>query len=354
MIAFLSEYGLFLAKVATLVVAILFVVGGIVSTAARQRGQGGDQHGDIRVRHLNEEFNELRDGIREAVLPEGERKQARKQQRKEEKARAKADKKASAVPGGAPNKPRVFVLDFDGDVQASGVDALSREISALLQVADKQDEVMVRLESPGGLVHSYGLAASQLKRIRSQGVRLTVCVDRVAASGGYMMACIADRIVAAPFAVLGSIGVVAQIPNFHRLLRKNEIDVELMTAGEYKRTLTMFGENTEHGRQKFQEELEDTHVLFKDFVREHRRGLDIDKVATGEHWFGSRAKELGLVDEIQTSDEYLLGRCRDAEVYEVTWHTRQKLAERLGLSFEAAVMRVTERWFHRGAQRWWQ
>lgn len=351
MIEFLMEYGLFLAKVATLVVAILFVIGGIVSTAARQRGPR-DQDGEIRVRHLNGEFDALRDGIREAILPEPARKALVKQQRKDDKARAKAEKKAGAV--AAEHKSRVFVLDFDGDIHASGVDALASEISALLQVADKKDEVVVRLESPGGLVHSYGLAASQLRRIRAGGLRLTVCVDRVAASGGYMMACIADRIIAAPFAVIGSIGVVAQVPNFHRLLKRNEIDVELLTAGEYKRTLTMFGENTDHGRAKFQEELEDTHLLFKDFVRENRRSLDIDRVATGEHWFGSRAKELGLVDDLQTSDDYLLSRCRDAEVYEVSWHTRQKLAERLGLSFESAVMRITERWFHRGAQRWWQ
>ena len=351
MIELLTEYGLFLAKVATLVFAILFVIGGIVNTAARQRGGQNDDAGDIRVRHLNEELDGLRDSVRDAVLPEAERKAARKRERKEEKARDKAAKKAGAM--AADHKPRVFVLDFDGDVQASAVESLRREISAVLETADKKDEIVVRLESPGGLVHSYGLASSQLKRIRNQGIRLTICVDKVAASGGYMMACIADRIVAAPFAILGSVGVVAQIPNFHRLLQKNDIDVELMTAGDYKRTLTMFGKNTDQDREKFQEELEDTHVLFKDFVREHRRNLDIDKIATGEHWFGIRAKEIGLVDELQTSDEYLLARCKDAEVYEVTWSIRQKLAERLGLAFETGLGRVVERWFHRGARSWW-
>ncbi|WP_223422976.1 protease SohB [Alcanivorax limicola] len=351
MIELLTEYGLFLAKVATLVFAILFVIGGIVDAAARQRGAQNSDAGDIRVRHLNEELDDLRDSVRDAVLPEAERKAARKRERKEEKARQKAAKKAGAM--AADHKPRVFVLDFDGDVQASAVESLRREISAVLETADKKDEIVVRLESPGGLVHAYGLASSQLKRVRNQGIRLTVCVDKVAASGGYMMACIADRIVAAPFAIVGSVGVVAQIPNFHRLLEKNDIDVELMTAGEYKRTLTMFGENTDQDREKFQEELEDTHVLFKDFVREHRRNLDIDKIATGEHWFGIRAKDIGLVDELQTSDEYLLARCKDAEVYEVSWNIRQKLAERLGLAFETGLGRVVEHWFHRGARRWW-
>ena len=109
---------------------------------------------------------------------------------------------------------------------------------------------------------AYGLAASQMQRIRDKKLKLTVCVDKVAASGGYMMAVVADKIIAAPFAVLGSIGVLAQVPNFHRLLKKHDVDFEMLTAGKYKRTLTMFGENTDKGREKFQEDIEDTHVLF--------------------------------------------------------------------------------------------
>ena len=347
---FLTEYGMFLAQVVTLVLAALFIMAGIAS-ASRQRQFQDEEQGQIRVRHLNRELDQMRDGVQEAVLPAAQRKKARKERKREEKARQKAEKKA---PAPRPQRPRVFVLDFDGDIRASAVGNLRREINAVLRVAGRDDEVVVRLESPGGLVHGYGLAASQLRRIRDNGSRLTVCVDKVAASGGYMMACIAERILSAPFAVVGSIGVVAQIPNFHRLLKRNDIDVEVVTAGEYKRTLTLFGENTEKGRQKFQEEIEDTHNLFKDFVREHRRSLDLDRVATGEHWFGTRARELGLVDEIMTSDEYLLGRCEEADVYEVSWHVKQKLAERLGFSAEAVFERVLERWFYRGVGRFWQ
>ncbi|MEY1662037.1 protease SohB [Isoalcanivorax beigongshangi] len=350
MIAYLIEYGVFLAKVVTLALAVLFVLGGLLSLLARQR-DGGDGGGQLRVRHLNEELDELRDGIESVVLDDDERKRARKQQRKDDKARAKAEKKMRG-PVEEKRRARVFVLDFDGDVSASEAHPISKEISALLQVADKQDEVVLRLESPGGLVHEYGFASSQLKRIRQQGLKLTICVDRVAASGGYMMACLGDRVLAAPFAVLGSIGVVAQIPNFHRLLKKNDVDVELMTAGDYKRTLTMLGENTDSDREKFQQELDQTHQLFKDFVRENRRGLDIDRVATGEHWYGIQARELGLVDEITTSDDYLLLRCRDAEVYELRWQSKPRLAERLGLAMEASLMRVSERLLHRGLQRW--
>ncbi|KGD65710.1 putative inner membrane peptidase [Alcanivorax nanhaiticus] len=347
MIAFLSEYGMFLAKVATLVVAMLFIIGGIAATASRGRHKG-EQDGELKVRHLNDEFDDLKDALEAEILPEAQRKKAHKEKQKQEKREAKQKKKAGTedkVP------PRLFVLDFDGDVQASDVETLRREISAILQVANQNDEVLVRLESPGGLVHSYGLAASQLRRIRNSGIKLTVAVDRVAASGGYMMACIADRIVAAPFSIIGSIGVVAQIPNFHRLLKKNDIDVELMTAGEYKRTLTMLGENTEKGRAKFQEELEDTHQLFKDFVRENRRGLDLDKVATGEHWFGIQAKEMGLVDEIMTSDELLQQRKDTVTLYQVNWEVKRKLGERLGFSMETTLQRVIERLWHRGSQR---
>ena len=344
MIDFLYQYGMFLAQVVTLVVAILVVIGGIVSAAARNRHRVS-RDGELRVKHLNEEFDDLRESIVDQVLPDAERKAEHKKKRKEEKARNKQRKKAGAE---AKSKPRMFVLDFNGDIQASDVARLRREISAVLEVATGDDEVLLRLESPGGLVHSYGLAASQLKRLRGRGVKLTVAVDQVAASGGYMMACIADRILAAPFAVIGSIGVVAQVPNFHRLLKKNDIDVELMTAGEYKRTLTMLGENTDKGREKFQQELEETHQLFKGFVREHRRTLDLDAVATGEHWFGTRAKELGLVDEIMTSDEYLQGRKEHLDLYELNWEYKRKLAERLGVSVENAGVRLIDRFLAPG------
>lgn len=350
MIELLAEYGLFLAKAITIVMAILFVISGIASLAARNRG-GDDHDGTLRVKHVNRDVESLRDDLRHEVMPPHLRKLDLKEQKKKEKARRKEEKKGKQPDE---HRPRLFVLDFDGDLDASGVENLRREISALLQIADQRDEVVVRLESPGGLVHSYGLAASQLDRIRNRGIRLTVCVDKVAASGGYMMACIADRIVAAPFAVVGSVGVVAQIPNFHRLLKKHDVDVELHTAGEFKRTLTMFGENTEKGREKFQEELEDTHALFKEFVHSHRAGLDVDQVATGEHWFGIRAKELGLVDELMTSDEYLMQCCDGADVYELHWEVKRKLAERLGLAVEGSIRRSLGALLQRSAGRWFQ
>lgn len=320
MIEWLSEYGLFLAKTLTWVVAVLVAAGGLSLIVRSARGMSAD---GLEVTHLNEHLRETREQLEHRLLDGRALKAALKAHKAEAKARAKAHKR------GEPARRRVFVLGFDGDIQASAVGSLREEITAILQIAAPEDEVVLRLESPGGLVHSYGLAASQLTRIRSHGLKLTVAVDKVAASGGYLMACVADRIVAAPFAILGSIGVVAQLPNFHRLLQKNQIDFELHTAGEYKRTLTLFGENTDSARLKFREELESTHDLFKRFVSEHRPLLDIEQVATGEHWYGRQALELKLVDEITTSDDLLLERARDSEVYQLRQRRKKPLGERL-------------------------
>jgi serine protease SohB len=234
----------------------------------------------------------------------------------------------------------VFVLNFHGDIRASALASLREEVTAVLTVAQPEDEVMLRLESSGGLVHAYGLAAAQLLRIRDRRLKLTVAVDKVAASGGYLMACVADRIIAAPFAILGSIGVIAQLPNFNRLLKKHDIDYEQFMAGEYKRTVTLFGENTDKGRHKFQEEIEATHALFKDFVRNHRPQLDLDQVATGEYWYGTRALEHRLADELRTSDDYLLDASAGAEVYEVTYTGKKPWLARL-LAHAAQAMRQT-------------
>ncbi|MGQ0701476.1 MAG: protease SohB [Panacagrimonas sp.] len=319
---FLAEYGLFLAKSITLVAAILIVAGNVFSMVRSTRAQAGEK---LRIANVGERLREMADTLNDELLDPHQIKKLAKTRKAELKAQRKARSRGTTL------RPRLFVLAFDGDLQAHAVASLREEISAILQVARSEDEVLLRLESGGGLVHAYGLAASQLTRIRTRGLRLTVAVDKIAASGGYLMACVADRILAAPFAVVGSIGVVAQIPNFNRLLKKNDIDLELHTAGEFKRTLTLFGENTDAARAKFRHELDETHELFKAFVAEHRPALDLAVVATGEHWFGTRAAQLKLIDEVRSSDDYLLKRVQDADVFEVSYHTRKPLAERLGL-----------------------
>lgn len=335
---FLSEYGLFLAKVVTFVVAVVVLISVIVSAAQKDR----DDHegdGELKIRKLNEKYQKLREAIQARLMTDSERKAFEKSRKKEQKAEKKASKaKAREADKSEEGKSRIFVLDFDGDIKASDTDPLRRSITAVLSVADPEhDEVVIRLESGGGLVHAYGLAAAQLDRIRSKGIPLTACVDKVAASGGYMMACVADRIVASPFAILGSIGVVAQLPNFHRFLKKNDVDFEVLTAGEHKRTMTVFGENTDKGRQKFLEDLEDTHVLFKEYVSERRPDVDIAKVANGDIWFGQRALEVKLIDEIKTSDEYLIEACERAEVVSVAYQRKRTLPEKLGLATSAAL-----------------
>lgn len=335
---FLTEFGLFIAKTVTLVVAIMVIASVIISAAHKDRDDQGSD-GELRVRKLNEKYRKLRESLQARLRSDSERKAFEKARKKEEKAEQKAEKARRKAGDSAQDaRPRVYVLDFDGDIKASDTDSLRRSITAVLSVAEPgTDEVVIRLESAGGLVHSYGLAAAQLDRIRAKGIRLTACVDKVAASGGYMMACVADRIVASPFAILGSIGVVAQLPNFHRFLKKNDVDFEVLTAGEHKRTLTVFGENTDKGRAKFLEDLEDTHVLFKEYVGERRPDLDMTAVANGDIWFGRRALEVRLIDEIKTSDEFLIEACDRADVISVSYQRKRTLPEKLGLATSAAL-----------------
>jgi len=340
----LSQYGLFLAKIATVVIAIAVVAVLIVNLTQRKR-----QRGELRITRLSEQYQEMQEEMSLALLDTHQQKLWHKAQKKKHKQEAKAAK-AKAKLNAPQDKviPRVYVLDFKGSMDAHEVASLREEVTAVLAVATPQDQVVVRLESPGGVVHGYGLAASQLQRLREKQIPLTVAVDKVAASGGYMMACVADNIVAAPFAIIGSIGVVAQIPNFNRFLKNKEIDIELHTAGQYKRTLTLLGENTEEGRQKFREDLNETHHLFKDFVHRMRPTLDIEQVATGEHWYGVQALEKGLVDAVGTSDDLLLNLMDGRELVGVRFTQRKRLLDRFTNSAAESADRLLLRWLQRG------
>ena len=353
---FLSEYGLFLAKAITIVVALAAIIGLLVS--AGHRGKGTEK-GHIEVTRLNDSYEEMQRALKEAVLDEHALKAEHKAEKKREKEKAAAQKKAAksvkdgTSAGSVDAKKRLYVLNFHGDMKASETVNLREEISAVLSLARPTDEVLVRLESGGGLVHSYGLASSQLARVTQKGIPLTVCVDKVAASGGYMMACVADKVLAAPFAIIGSIGVLAQLPNFHRLLKKHDIDFEMITAGEHKRTLTLFGENTDEDREKFVEDIEDTHQLFKEFVTQHRPAVNIAEVATGEVWFGRRAVDVSLVDDLQTSDEYITAQLEATDIYEVSYQHKKSLPEKLGLAAQESTDRLLLSWWGRlQSARW--
>ena len=316
---FLVDYGIFAAKFLTVALVIVLGIGTlIVLFANRSQSAAADS---IEVKSLNDKFDAMRDALEAAMLPPKAWKAMARQRKKERKERASRT--------GDDGRTRVFVCRFDGDVRASGVTSLQEEVTAILSVATPGDEVVALITSPGGVIHGYGLAASQLQRIRDRGIPLTTAVDKVAASGGYMMACVADKIIAAPFAIVGSIGVVAQIPNFNRLLKKHDIDFEQITAGEFKRTLTMFGENTDADRRKFREEIEDAHELFKEFVHDNRPAVDIATIATGEYWYGKRALEQQLIDELRTSDDYLCERATSADIYEVTYRHKRSLVDKL-------------------------
>lgn len=314
---FLAAYGLFLAQLATFAFVLFLIVAFIVASRRRGHSEG------LVVEHLNRKLEDSADELKLAIEGKGRYKKAvkarHKARKREEKARTKED--------GA--KPKLYVLDFKGDLRATAAASLREEVSAVLRVAKAGEQVLVRLENSGGTVHEHGFAASQLVRLKQHGLKLVVAVDKVAASGGYLMACVADRLIAAPFAIVGSIGVLAQLPNFHRLLEEKGVDFEQIKAGRYKRTVTMFGKNTDEGRAKLQEEVEDIHELFKAQVREHRPQVDVEAVATGEHWYGIRALELNLVDELKTSDDVLLEAVKDHDVYHVAYKRRRSLQERV-------------------------
>jgi serine protease SohB len=361
---FIYDFGLFLLKSITIVAAILIVIGGIVSSS--QRGKTakskGQAQGSIKLTNLSDRYKDMVFDLQQDLLTKFETKELIKAEKKADKIKTKEEKvKAKALKNSLSKDKQdvdklaenaedshkhLFVLNFNGDMRASAVNSLREEISAIIAIAGKQDEVLLRLESPGGMVHGYGLAASQLQRLRNKNINLTIAVDMVAASGGYMMACVANKIVAAPFAIIGSIGVIAQIPNFNRLMKKMDVDYEQHTAGEYKRTLTLFGENTDQDREKFREELEETHQLFKSFITDNRPELDVEKVATGEHWYGVQAIEKGLIDEVSTSDDLIMNAVKDSEVFEVNFEIPKSLGEKFGLGAEAA--------FNRFVMSWWQ
>lgn len=321
----LLDYLAFVVKTVIIVAAIIVVFGSIIAMAVRSRQGRGE--GNIEIQQLNKSLDDCRDMLHRAMLSPFELRQYLKQSNKKEKKRQQSFKKAVKL-GEAVIRKRMFYIKFKGNIQASSTVALRNEISAILTSIRPEDEVLVSVESGGGLVSHYGLAASQLQRIRDAGATLTVAVDKIAASGGYLMAAVSDKILAAPFALVGSIGVVAQVPNFHRLLKKNDIDIDIFTSGEFKRTVTLFGENTEAGKQKFQDELESVHDQFKALVEKYRK-VDISKVSTGEGWLAEQAKELGLVDELITSDAYLMKACEEVDVFQVKWTPYLTATERI-------------------------
>ncbi|MBC7419354.1 MAG: protease SohB [Bdellovibrio sp.] len=320
----------FFAQTFIIVLAIIAILLTIGTIAFKSRNQKS-----FEIELLNEKYEDQTQALKEAMLSDSEAKKERKRSKKEEKLKEK---------NSSDDKSRVFVIDFlKGDIKASESENLREEITTILGVATSKDEVVVNVESPGGLVHSYGFAAAQLIRLREANIPLTICVDQVAASGGYLMACTANKILAAPFALVGSIGVVAQVPNFNKVLKKHDIEYKEYTAGDYKRTVSIFGEITEKGEAKFKEQLELTHALFKSFVARYRPKLNIEQVATGEFWYGETALMLNLVDEIKTSDEYLLAKSKQHQIVKISFEQKPTLSDKISGILTKAVTLTLEK-----------
>jgi serine protease SohB len=311
----LQSIGIFAAQTFLILFAIIAVIVVIAIIAAK-----AGHKSEIQIELIHKKYKRFRNTLRAQTLTKSERKDLKKKLKEETKA---ADEKSRS------DEKKIYLIDFDGDIKASAAENLREEITAVLTVATPQDEVVVRIESPGGVVHGYGLAAAQLIRIREKSIPLTVCVDKVAASGGYMMSCTANKILCAPFAIVGSIGVVAQVPNLHRLLKKHDVDFKEYTAGDYKRTVSFLGEITTKGEEKFKQQLEDTHILFKSWVHKYRPNMSIEDVATGEYWYGEQAITKGLVDELKTSDDYLMDLADKHQIVKVKFEHHESLTEKL-------------------------
>lgn len=329
MLEIFLEYGLFLLKIITVLISVIVLISFVAASKKSTAAEG------LEIENLNEKYKGLSDSLNKAVMEKDEW----KKKQKSEKAIAKKNKKKKT------RKPKAYILDFIGDIKASAVPSLREEVTAILDIAKRNDQIVLRLDNHGGVVHEHGLAASQLARIRQKKIHLTVVVDKVAASGGYLMASVANKIYAAPFAILGSIGVIAQLPNFNRLLDNYGVDFEQITAGQYKRNVTMFGKNTDEDREKLKDQLEEIHELFKSSVNEYRPQLDLERVATGEHWYGSKALELGLIDEIKTSDELLIEMAKKYEIFSVKLKVKKPLKKRLLSNIDSLLEKVDDiRW----------
>ncbi len=329
MFEFASEYLFFLLKIITVVIALVYIFSVLSSAKVKKQGKG-----HLSVKNLSKSFKSMGLQINKSHLSVKEFKKLLKEEKKQ-------DKKASK----SKDKDAVFVLDFMGDVQATGDVKLKEEINAILSSKLKCKEVVLKMESRGGSAYAYGLCAAELKRLVDNGINLTVCIDKVAASGGYLMSCVATKIIAAPWAIVGSIGVIAQLPNFHKLLKKNDIDIELHTAGEFKRTLTSLGKNTAEGRKKFISELQELHTVFKDFVSENRSQIDTKKVATGEVWQGNKAQELGLIDDIGTSNDYLIQLSEKYDLYEIDYVINQTIGDKFSFAAQTVIERSVNKFY---------
>ncbi|KAL7534110.1 hypothetical protein ACHAWF_004724 [Thalassiosira exigua] len=207
----------------------------------------------------------------------------------------------SSLDGGeGTRRKNLFVTRFPGDVTASQLNELREEVTGILRASQPRDEALLILQSGGGTVTGYGLAAAQLQRFKANGMKLTV------------------------------IGVISEIPNAYDRLKKEGIEFQTVTAGKYKRTVTPTKKVTKEDLAKSTEDIQEIFDLFKSFVASQRPQLDIEDVATGDTWFGEDALEKGLCDELAAADDVLLEFADGGyDLYEVAYDPGSERAGRL-------------------------
>lgn len=308
-------YSLVFFSLKALIVVLSILISIIVPVVViRKLGSPDKSLRNLKIKNLKNHYDKYIKQFKQTTMNKKEFKKYIKNLNKEEKEEK--------------DKPHLFVLSFNGDIMASQVKNLREEISVILNIAKAKDEVSLILESRGGSVSHYGLAANQLQRLRDHNIPLTICVDKVAGSGGYLMACVGNQILSSPFAFIGSIGVMFGIPNVHDFLKKHDVSYEEFTAGKYKRTVTPLGKITDEKREKLKEQLELVHNQFKSFVKKYR-DIDLEQVATGEAWLAEEALKKGLVDKLQCSDDYILEKFKTHNVYKISLKSPKSLMEKI-------------------------
>lgn len=230
------------------------------------------------------------------------------------------------------------VLRFEGDTMATGRQDFARMVDEVLHNKERIQRVIVVVNSPGGGVSVYGQMFAGMERMRNAGVDVTACVDTYAASGGYLMSVPAQRIIAAPFAMVGSIGVVSEFMNFNKLLRRLGVEPMTITAGELKRTVTPLSEVTEENKAAYKAQLEAIHRQFIAVVKKYRE-VDADRVCTGNHWTAAESVELklNLVDGLATSQEYLFEANQTEDLVTIS---------KLQNPYEKSVLGLARRFIH--------
>ncbi|MDP3296608.1 MAG: signal peptide peptidase SppA [Thermodesulfovibrionia bacterium] len=194
-----------------------------------------------------------------------------------------------------------------GIIRVEGVILDSRDVIDELKTYAKDSSikaVVIRIDSPGGAVAPAQEIYKEIVKLKKEK-KVVASMGSVAASGGYYIACPADKIVANPGTLTGSIGVIMEIPNIEGLMKKIGVETKVIKSGKHKDIASMFKSMTEEERKILQSVLDDVHDQFIRAVSEGRnmKYENIKELADGRIFTGKKAKELGLVDTLGNLDD---------------------------------------------------